>query len=131
MSAQSDSPFAKWMVLLLLGPHSIVQSSILFCLLLPQNYTPFPTLTVIYESWDSRTSYLCSLIHPGCGCFMVVYMGRPQHNAKGLLFLFIPVNQSRILQDLSRLFLATFQWQCLIVCKKYFVLTVTESDNFY
>ena len=120
MSAQSDSPFATWMVLLLLGPHSVVQLSILFCLLLPQNYTLFPTLTVIYESWDTRTSYLRSLIHPGCGCFMVVYMGRPQHNAKGLLVLFIPVNQSRILQDFSPLFLATFQSQYLMVCKNYY-----------
>ena len=63
-----------------------------------------------------RTSFLRSHIHPCCGCFMVVFMGRPQYNAQGLLFLFIPVNQSGILQDLSHLFVATFQSQCLMVC---------------
>ena len=65
----------------------IVQSSILFCLLLLQNSTPFPKLTVIYEPRGSRTSYLRSLIYPNvsCGCFMVVFVGRPQYKERGLI----------------------------------------------
>ena len=61
---------------------------------------------------------------------MVVYKGRPQYNAKGLLFLFLPVNQSRILQDLIPPYVETFQSQYLTACKSYSVLTATEFDNF-
>ena len=107
------------------------QSSILFCLLLLQNSTPFPKLTVIYESWGSRTSYLRSRIHPGRGCFMVVRRTTTILCEGGSLYLFIPENQFRILQDLIPLLVETFQSQCLRVCKSYFVPTAVESDNFY
>ena len=36
---------------------------------------PFSSLAVIYVFWCSRTSYLRSLIHPNCGCFMVAPLG--------------------------------------------------------
>ena len=71
--------------------------------------TPFPKLTLIYVLLGSRTSYLRSVIHPNCGCFMVVFMGELQYIERGLLFLFIPVNQTRILQDSVPLSGAAFQ----------------------